>query len=226
MFYFQKYTRHLQRLILSPEDRQQSLSLETNPVCNAVPCFPHDNIVKKRLCDECKKSVSLNVCRMPESILWLVSQACWPTTECHVVQFVPRTSISRQFVSKLLTILQLIRVPPVWIDDNTSKDLKLCAVAPLSCLLVHPSNFRYSSRNTWFKHLLIQFSAQRLTEISPVFVERTCLPNPIQVLMKLLRIVFPIIIQLMGNRTGFVREAPWDLICVVEDISNHLNIPF
>ena len=31
-----KKARHLLRLILSPQSRQQSLSLETNPVCNAV----------------------------------------------------------------------------------------------------------------------------------------------------------------------------------------------
>ena len=36
MFHFQNYTRHLLRLILSPQDLQQSLSPETNPVCNAV----------------------------------------------------------------------------------------------------------------------------------------------------------------------------------------------
>ena len=111
MFCVQKYTRHLLRLILSPQDRQHSLSLETNPVCNAVQCFPHDNMVENRLCDECKKSALPSVCHMPEAILWLISQACWPTTRCQVVQFVPSTSIARQFVSTPLTILQLIRVP-------------------------------------------------------------------------------------------------------------------
>ena len=47
---------------------QQSLSLETNLVCNAVPCFPCDNIVGNRLCDECKKSALPSVCHIPESI--------------------------------------------------------------------------------------------------------------------------------------------------------------
>ena len=63
MFWFQKYTRHLLRLILSPQRRQQSLSLETNPVCNA-----EDNFVGNRLRDECKKSDFLIVCHMPEPI--------------------------------------------------------------------------------------------------------------------------------------------------------------
>ena len=49
-------------------------------------------------------------------------------------QFVPSTSIWRQFVSKLQTFLQQIQVPPAWIDDHPSKGFRLCTVAPLSCL--------------------------------------------------------------------------------------------
>ena len=138
MFDFQKYTR---LLISSPQGRQQRLSLGADPIYNAVPCFPHDNSVGIRLCDECKKSVLLIFFHMLLSIWWLISQASWPTTECQVVQFVPGTSISRQFVSKLLTILQQTRVRPAWID----KDLKLCKVAPLSCLPVHST----ARRNFW-----------------------------------------------------------------------------
>ena len=67
MFCFQKYTRHLLRLIPSPQDLQQSLSLERNTVCNAEPCFPHDNVVGNRLCDEYKKPALLIVCHMRES---------------------------------------------------------------------------------------------------------------------------------------------------------------
>ena len=145
MFDFQKYTRQLLRLILRPQDRQQSLSLETNPVCDVVQCFPHDNIVRNRLCDECKKSALLIVCHMLESILWLISQACWPTTECQVVQFLPRTSISRQPVSKLLTILQLIQVLPClnwWSSKQGLETLKNC-----STLLF--ANSQYHSTHFW-----------------------------------------------------------------------------
>ena len=53
---------------LSPQDHQQSLSLETNPVDTAEPCDPHDNIVGSHLCDECLKYILPIVCRMPESI--------------------------------------------------------------------------------------------------------------------------------------------------------------
>ena len=74
------------------------------------------------------------VCHMPESILWLPSQVSWPTTECLVFQFVPSTSISIQFVSKLVTNLQLIHVLPAWLDGHPGKDLKLWKTAPQSCL--------------------------------------------------------------------------------------------
>ena len=148
MFCLQKYTRHLLRLTLSPQDLQQSLSLETNPVCNAVPCFPHDNIDDGHLSDECMKSTLRVVYHMLESILWLILPICSRTTRCQVVQFVPNTSISRQFVSKLLKILQLIPITPVWTDGRPNKDEKLCKVPPLSCLPVH------SVTQNIFEHVL------------------------------------------------------------------------
>ena len=61
---------------MSPQGLQQSLSLGINPVDNAEPCCPHDNIVGNRLCDECMKSILPNVCRKPESILRLLLQVC------------------------------------------------------------------------------------------------------------------------------------------------------
>ena len=67
-------------------------------------------------------------------ILWLPLQVCWPTTECLVFQFVPSSSMSIQFVSKLVTILQLSHVLPAWLDGHPGKDLKLCITASLSCL--------------------------------------------------------------------------------------------
>ena len=55
-------TQHsTQKLILSPQGRQQNLSLGTNPIDDAEPCYPHDNIVGSHLCDECMKSTELNV---------------------------------------------------------------------------------------------------------------------------------------------------------------------
>ena len=59
-------------MTLNPQRRQQKLSLGTNPVCNAVPCFPRDNIDDNHSCDEDKKSALLIVCHMPESSLWLI----------------------------------------------------------------------------------------------------------------------------------------------------------
>ena len=60
-------------------------------------------------------------------------QFCSRTTRCQVVEFVPSTSISRQFVSILLTILHLIQVPLSWNGDHPSKDLRLCATALSFC---------------------------------------------------------------------------------------------
>ena len=60
---------------------------------NAEPCYPHDNIVGIHLCDECMKSILQIVCRMPESILWLLLQVWRQTTECLVSQLVPGTNM-------------------------------------------------------------------------------------------------------------------------------------
>ena len=136
---------------------------------------------RKSLCVECMKSSLPTVCHMPESILWLLLQIWWQTIKnCQVVQFVSNTSMTRQFVSKLLIILQQIQVPPVYTDDHPNKDVKLCKVAPHSCLPIqsiarrilwavlpcrrttllfcacgfwHQGNFCCSSSNMWFKHL-------------------------------------------------------------------------
>ena len=53
-------------------------------ICDAVQGFSHDNVVGNRLCDECRKSSLQIVCHMTDSILWLLSQACWPTLKCSV----------------------------------------------------------------------------------------------------------------------------------------------
>ena len=121
MFYSQRYTRRLLRLILSPPRSRKVWVLEWTQ--STVLCrVSHMTIVGNRLCDECKKSILLVFCHMPESIQWLIVQVC------SLIQ-----RILRQFVSKLLTILQLIRVPPAWHDGHPSKDLKLCCkAAPLS----------------------------------------------------------------------------------------------
>ena len=133
MFGFRKYIRFSPKLILSPQGRQQSLSLEINPVCNAEPCFPHDNIVGSHLCGECMKSNELNIGHKLLSILWLISQVCSLTKECLVYPCVPNTSILRQYVSILVIILPLVQVLPVSTDDHPSEQLKLFALALCFC---------------------------------------------------------------------------------------------
>ena len=82
------------RLISSLQGRQQSLRLGLNPIYNAVPCCTHDNIVGIRLCDECKNSILLIVCHMPESILWLILQACCgPTLTRSTPNRVPNSAL-------------------------------------------------------------------------------------------------------------------------------------
>ena len=121
--------------------------LKTIHICVIVPRFPHDNVVWIHTW----------------STLWLVSQA-WDvrsSNSCLV------SSSSRQFVCKPLTILQQIRVLPAWIDDHPRKDLKLWRIAPLSCLPIrniaqrifeHVLPYPETNRNTWLKHLRIQFN--------------------------------------------------------------------
>ena len=58
------------------------------------------------------------------SIWWLIEQACLPTRECQVHQFVPSRSMSRQFASILLTTLQPIQVPRSWNVDHPRKDFE------------------------------------------------------------------------------------------------------
>ena len=135
MFDFRRYRKTHPKLTLNPQGRQQSLGLRIDPI-DAESCFPHDNIVGKSLVWRIHE-INLAVCRKPESILWLHEQVCWPTTECRVCRFVPGTSMSMQFVGKLVIILQLIQVLPVWIDGHPNKDLTYWKTAPLTCLPAH-----------------------------------------------------------------------------------------
>ena len=75
------------------------------------------------------KSNELNVCHKQLPTWWLIEQVCSPTKECRVYQFVPDISISRQFVSILFTILQLIQVPLLQIDGHPCMVLRLCITA-------------------------------------------------------------------------------------------------
>ena len=97
MFGFQKNIRFTPRLVLSRQGRQQSLSLGPNPIDNAVPCYPHDNIAGSLLCDECRTSFLPTVGHTLVSIWWLREQVCLLSTRCLVHQFEPSTSISRRF---------------------------------------------------------------------------------------------------------------------------------
>ena len=117
---------------------------------------------------------------MPESILWLISKACWQTIKCLVYQCVPNTSMSRQFVSMHLIILQMIQVLPSRTGDHPSKSFETlynCSVLLFANSQHISTHFRHvlpcrrttrlclreisqklvivsgNSKNTWFKHI-------------------------------------------------------------------------
>ena len=60
MFDCQKYTELIVKLILNPQDRQQSQSLGIIPVDNVELCLPHDNIGGNHLYDECEEIIRAN----------------------------------------------------------------------------------------------------------------------------------------------------------------------
>ena len=81
------------------------------PNLQCCACFPHDNLseivcVMNGRNHSCLSSVT---CLSP--FCDCSRKFIDGTKQCLVLQFVPSTSISIRFVSKLLTILQLIRVP-------------------------------------------------------------------------------------------------------------------
>ena len=73
MFEFRMYTRLLPKLIWSLQGPQQSLSLGINPIDNAEPCFPRDNIVGDHSCDECKLSNQQK--RLSQALVRFVTRA-------------------------------------------------------------------------------------------------------------------------------------------------------
>ena len=64
----------------------------------------------------------------------MIEQVCSLTIECQAYQFVPGTSISKEFVSKLWTILPRISVLLLWSGGHPSKDLRLRQVTLSFCL--------------------------------------------------------------------------------------------
>ena len=119
--------------VLSPQGRQQNLTLGINSIDNAESCFTHDNNVGSHLRDECMKSTELKRRSQALVLFWQIEHVCVMTMKCLVYQFVSSTNISRQFATILLTILQLIQAPPSWIDDHASKDLRLCITVLSFC---------------------------------------------------------------------------------------------
>ena len=96
----------LQKWILNLQDLPRSQNPETVPICIVWEYYPHDKIVCIHTYDEYMKSIDSGVCHMPWSILLWIVRAYLLTIEYQVVQFLPSISISEQFESMHLTILQ------------------------------------------------------------------------------------------------------------------------
>ena len=108
MYDFQKCTMFHQKWISNLQDLPRIQSLETVPICIVLQYYPHDNIVCIHKYDEFLKSIDSGVCHKPWSILCWILQAYLLTTEYQVVQFLQNISISEQFESRHVTILQQI----------------------------------------------------------------------------------------------------------------------
>ena len=111
MYDFQKRTMFHQKWISNLQDLRRSQSLDTVPVCTVLQYYPHNNIVCIRMCYKSSKiSVDPGVChRLLFILLWIV-RAYLLTIEYQVVQFLPSISISEQFESILVAILQQISI--------------------------------------------------------------------------------------------------------------------
>ena len=166
MFCFQRCTRHLLRLTLNPQDLQQSLSLQTNPLCNAVPCFPRDNIAWVHFVTDLASLFTEH--KMSGRPIRAKCKHCQEIFWAHFWQF----SNWFQFIF-------------FWTDGRPNKDEKFCRVAQPSYLPIHsivhrifehvlpcrgprplcarevsaiPVIFCCSSRNTWCEHRCVLFN--------------------------------------------------------------------
>ena len=108
MYDFQENTTFLQKWISNPQDLLRNRSLETVPARIVLRHYTHDNIICIHMCEEYMKSIDSGVCHRPWSILWWIVRAYLLTIEYRVFQYVPCISISGQFESMYLTILQQI----------------------------------------------------------------------------------------------------------------------
>ena len=173
MFDFQRYMRFLPKLIFKIFWVSCKIWVwGKNPTDTAEPWYPHYNItVRSHSCDECMKSSELIFCHMLLPIWWLIEQVCSLIIECQAYQFVPSTSISRQFVSTPWKILQLIHVPLSWNDDHPSDDSRLCIVAVFFArsqyLSTHFLNLSFHIRRTTLPSLREAFPTLVIFSVAP-----------------------------------------------------------
>ena len=108
-----------------------------SPSRHCLAVLPTWHIVCIHMYDECGMLIDSGVCHRPWSILQLIVQVCLLTIEYQVVQFVPSISISEQFGSILVTILQQISFLLLWSGGHRCMKLILCRVVEPSCCPTH-----------------------------------------------------------------------------------------
>ena len=175
MFCFRKSTKLHRMLISGLQDLLQNRSLGIALIDNDVPCFPHDNIGDNHLFDECRKLIWPVVCHMLVSISWQIQPAYWLTTEYRDDQPVPGASISRQYVSKLVTIHQCFPNLNSSCGGRPSKDWKPYVIALFSCLPIRntvPRIFEhvFPCRRTTLKLLNVTFPILKISSVAPAEV--------------------------------------------------------
>ena len=147
MYDFQKRTIFTRKWILNLQYLLRSQSLETIPVCIVWQHYTHDNVVCSHKYDEYMKSVDSSICHKLWSILWWIVRAYLLTIKNRVVQFFPGISISEQFESMYLKILQQILFNFFEVMVNQFMEKILCGVVESSCFLTHNIAPRISSHD-------------------------------------------------------------------------------
>ena len=103
-----KIHRILLMLISRLQGLLQNQGLGTILICIVVLCFTRDNVACIHMCHEYTRSNTSSVCRKLLSIFWPHEQVYSQTIMYQVYQNEPNIDFTKQFVSRLWTIFQLI----------------------------------------------------------------------------------------------------------------------
>ena len=135
--------------ILNPKSLLQNRILETVPACTVLQYCPHSNNVCLHMCDV-KYQSNQEFVTSYGPFLWCTVRAYLLTIKYRVVQFLPNKSISEQFESIHVTILQQISFL-LWNDGHRCMEWILCRVVESSCLPTHNTAQHISSHDVPYR---------------------------------------------------------------------------